>query len=168
MESLIAAHGRGDWKGCRDITRELEGIFEALIVQEEQALSARDILEHPFWPTLQPYLHIEQYDRDGGHADPRIRIEFKEVPPDVRERALALEMRCVACGEVIHPVRRRKVGLPGSLYYAPSCPLEVRVGCSRGQAAAEVYRRFKETPVPPERQLTMFERIQRRGWRGRR
>jgi hypothetical protein len=169
MAQLEIAYGRKDWELCRDMARELERIFEALIVADEQAsLEARDLLDHPFWPKVQPFLHIEQYDRDGGHEDPRIRIEFKEVPPDVREQALALEMRCVACGELMHPLRQRKVGLPGSLYYAPSCPLEVRVACSRGQAAADVYRRFKDAPVPPDRQLTMFERIQRRGWRGRR
>jgi len=94
-----------------------------------------------FWPLLREFVQVQVYDRDGGHRRPRIRIEFKDMPPTEVRWALAVTMPCVACGAAIHPIRERKGG--GGLYYACTCPLDVRMGCARGRAAADEYARFR-------------------------
>jgi hypothetical protein len=54
----------------------------------------------------------------------------------------------VACGDSIHPVRSRRPAKRGRnvghLYYAPCCPLEKNIACSRGPEAREEYRRLKK------------------------
>ena len=107
------------------------------------------IVQHPMWPELAPYIRIEMYGRDGGPDTPRHRIEV--VPPDrdTSVRWQALEMPCVACHRLMHPIRARAPakntrGWPRHLYYAATCPLDVRKGCSKGKAAEEEYDRVKE------------------------
>lgn len=102
------------------------------------------ILHHPRWPSLSRYLVIERYDRDGGHEDPRIRIELRDMPLAVGTEALFIEMACVCCGRPIHPLRRREGHFATQLYYAPSCLLGVRLACSRSTEARLEYDRFKE------------------------
>ncbi len=97
---------------------------------------------------LRPFFHIEVYDKDGSTRTPRIRIEFRSMPAELKARALAFTMPCVACGEAIHPVRGRaapkKRGTPDqNLYYAPSCTLAASIGCSRGGAARDEYALIK-------------------------
>ena len=111
------------------------------------------IMDRPEWDRLRRFFRIEKYDRDGGHGHPRIRIEVDAPPGELLALALALTMPCVACGRAIHPIRLRnprvRRGSPGHLYYAPCCPLDVNVGCSRGPAAREEYERFRTFgPVP--------------------
>lgn len=101
---------------------------------------------HPLWPRLREYFRVEVYDRDGSARRPRIRIEVNTPRGALLGEALAATMPCVACGKSIHPIRLRETGgrgHSGHLYYAACCPLEVRVGCSRGAAAREEYERFR-------------------------
>lgn len=116
--------------------------------------------DHPLWPRLRQYFRIEVYDRDGSAVRPRIRIEVDALPTDLQAEALAATMHCVACGKSIHPIRLRQPhagrGHPGNLYYAPCCPLEVSVGCSRGAAAREEYERFRPLMPRPKPGPTLF------------
>jgi|SRR5262245_7810358 len=105
--------------------------------------------EHIFtstlWPAIHPLVRIQRYDRDGGHRHPRHRIEVAD-PRDSRLRValLALEVPCCACGRTMHPIRERRGGSPTrhTLYVAVACPLPVRVGCARGEAAHLEYERI--------------------------
>lgn len=98
---------------------------------------------HPLWKQLRKYIKIEKYAPDGGHARPRIRIEwYSDMPPELQHKAVVAHMPCVACGAAIHFIRRRgkaKRGSAGHLYYACSCPLNVNIACSRGAAARDEY-----------------------------
>ncbi len=91
----------------------------------------------PIWNLISQYILIETYGRDGGPDKPRHRIEFKPMPEDVARQALDFRGACIKCGRSINPIRRRKKW--GTLYYAPSCPLNVNVACSRGPQAAVEY-----------------------------
>ncbi|HEY4266692.1 MAG TPA: hypothetical protein VGM94_00740 [Galbitalea sp.] len=116
------------------------------------------VVNIPVWLKLSVYLHVEKYDRDGGHDDPRIRIEFRDVPEPLMHEAMFAQMPCVACGRPINPLRRRE-GDINRLYYACCCPVTVRVKCSRGAAAAAEYDTFKErwaVILKDPKQLTLF------------
>lgn len=52
-------------------------------------------------------------------------------------------MQCVACQRPNHPLRRRIGDDWDRLFYAPTCPLTVRMACSRTRAAELEYDRFK-------------------------
>lgn len=98
--------------------------------------------QHQLYKKLEPFLKIEVYAPDGGHKHPRVRIEWKTIPPLLLAQALAATMPCVACGSSIAFVRQRKTsgrGSTGRFYYAPTCPLTVSIGCSRGAAARDEY-----------------------------
>lgn len=118
------------------------------------------IQDRPIWRRLRPYFHIEVYDRDGSARRPRIRIEVNTPPPELLAEALQMTIPCVACGKSIHPIRMRVGhagrGHPGNLYYAPCCPLNVNVGCSRGAAAREEYERFRPMIPRDKPGPTMF------------
>jgi len=95
------------------------------------------------WKEIEPYLVVDRYDRDGGHADPRIRIGFDGLPESMGRRLIFTTMPCVTCQRPIYPLRRRHGDPWSRLYYAPCCPISVRVSCSRGRAAELEYERFK-------------------------
>jgi hypothetical protein len=101
------------------------------------------ILLHAIWPLLEPHLVVEEYDRDGGHVDPRIRIELRDLPPDLAITAADLIMPCVTCGRRIFPFRQRLGSSWADLYYAPTCPLDRNIACSRAAPARDEYDRFK-------------------------
>lgn len=92
-----------------------------------------------------PHIRIEIYARDGGHLNPRKRIELDagNLSSELRRRVLAFTMPCVACGRTINPFRVRaatsKRGGSNHVYFAAACPLHVEVGCSRGLAARNEY-----------------------------
>lgn len=117
------------------------------------------LLIQPLWPMLKPYLVVEHYDRDGGHDDPRIRIELRDLPADLATVAADLLMPCVTCHRRIFPLRQREGDPWSRLYYAPTCSLERNVACSRSGPARVEYDRFRElwdsTPRPPA-QMRMF------------
>lgn len=97
------------------------------------------LVGHEQWRNIAPFLRIETYDRDGGHAHPRHRIEASDNDdPKLRAFLLSVTMPCVACGSEIHPVRERN-GRPG-LFVSVTCPLAESIGCARGAAASREYR----------------------------
>jgi hypothetical protein len=112
----------------------------------------------PAWTELEPYLVVDVYDKDGGHVDPRIRIGFADMPESLGRRMAFLEMPCVTCRRPNHPLRRREGDPWSRLFYAPTCPLAVRVACSRSRAAELEYERFKgiATPVRATAQLSLL------------
>ncbi len=119
------------------------------------------IVLHPLWPLLSPHLVVRAYDKDGGHVDPRIRIEFCDLPAELATAAADAIMKCVTCRARIFPLRQR-IGDPWSrLYYAPSCSLEQNIACSRSPQAHVEYERFKTLGAElearrPAAQMRMF------------
>lgn len=101
------------------------------------------ITDLPIWSKLVAYLQVERYDRDGGHANPRIRIEFRDVPAPLMKDAMFTQTACCTCGRPVNPFRRRE-GDHDRLYLAPACPIGIRIACSRGAAAAAVYEEIGE------------------------
>lgn len=112
------------------------------------------------WPRLQPYLVIDEYDRDGSAIEPRIRIGFDNMPLELGREMSFVSMPCVACGAANHPLRVRVGDDTSRLYYGPACPVAVRPACSKGRAATLEYERFKGLAsagaARPGNQLTLF------------
>ncbi len=97
------------------------------------------LIEHALWPSLAPYIRVEDYDRDGGHAHPRHRLEVVAPANGILLRQLlAMEVPCAACGSAVHPVRQRQ-STSVHLYLAVACPLDKRYACARSSAAAKAY-----------------------------
>jgi hypothetical protein len=101
------------------------------------------LVSSALWSRMKPYLFVIAYDKDGGHADPRIRIEFRDIPDHLSREAQDLIIPCVTCKRPSHPLRRREGDGFDRLYYAPACPVGVRAACSRSAPAHEEYERFK-------------------------
>lgn len=112
------------------------------------------------WDRIASFLVIDIYDKDGGHKDPRIRIGFDDLPEALGRELAFFEMPCVACGRPIKPLRRREGDEWTRLFYAPTCPITVRVACSRTRAAELEYERFKgldaSQVASAQRQLSLF------------
>jgi hypothetical protein len=107
----------------------------------------------PIFERLRPFFDIQLCVQDGSQRNPRIRIEFKGLPPDLEAEALKLSMPCVACGGSIHPIRSRNSApkrgwRDANLYYAATCPLAVNIGCSRGGRARDEYSLIKSIFMP--------------------
>ncbi len=101
----------------------------------------------PWFAELKPYIRLEEYDRDGSARKPRIRIEISScIPETLHPWILGLKMPCPACGDTISPVRARQAPNKRSktqgqhLYFAATCGLDAKVGCSRGKAARDEYQ----------------------------
>lgn len=111
------------------------------------------------WPKLEPHLHIVECAEDGGPDEPRIRIEFLDVPERLARELVMYRMPCVTCLRPNHPLRHRIGDHWDRLYYAPTCPLTTRMACSRGNAPMLEYQRFRaligRAPAPA-RQLSLF------------
>jgi hypothetical protein len=91
------------------------------------------LLAHELWPSLRPHLRVEHL---GKHR----RLELASTcPADLRGLALQVVVPCAACGASINPLSRRAPSGRGEdvghVYLSVACPLEVRIGCSRGRAA---------------------------------
>lgn len=118
------------------------------------------IVFHPLWELLRPYLHVSLYDKDGGHQDPRIRIDLRDLPAELAISAADAIMKCVACRTRIFPLRQREGDPWSRLYYAPTCTLERSLACSRSPQAHIEYERFKEIwrgrPGPQLLQVEMW------------
>jgi hypothetical protein len=105
------------------------------------------VVDHPLFPQIAQLYRVEEYARDGGHKNPRKRLELKttHAKPKLIRDMLDMQVACVRCGEPIHPFRARVKGssdrteLPRHIYCAVSCPLDVDIGCSRGKAARDEY-----------------------------
>lgn len=98
--------------------------------------------EHPLWAS-----HILPLLFTNG-SDPRERIEVREPSTlAVRLMLLTIEIRCVACGRWMKPIRERKTTAPewgSSVYLTVACAPDVKRGCSRGNAATVEASRLKE------------------------
>ena len=101
----------------------------------------------PFWhdEAFAEFLpHIKAtaaWDKRHGNSP---RFDLKPGTPGVVvSRALALRGACAECGQAISPFRARmgkdKRGTSGNVYLAATCPLDVRIGCSRGRRASVAY-----------------------------
>jgi hypothetical protein len=123
--------------------------FVCLSVVSEDRPPGVSLLEDPLFPTLEPYIEVTIYDRDGGHANPRVRIELSDqTPPEIQSLALAMQKPCVACYRDIHPFRARNEAKPGGraasgIYYAATCTLDANIGCSRGDRARDEYKAIR-------------------------
>ena len=123
---------------------------------EKQEVSG--ITQHAAWLWLREWFKIEVYARDGGHRNPRFRIEVRPPygTPDLQVQvALQLDVPCVSCAQPINPIRvrsgpskRQQNGPPKHLFYAATCPLDVRIGCSRSKAASAEYIRVAHAVDP--------------------
>ncbi len=99
------------------------------------------------WPEIAKHIKIEIYAPDGGYKNPRFRLEFNNLVTQQQKLDwIQIMVPCVSCGQSIHPIRERKPSKPterganaGHIYLAPCCPLNVNVGCSRGNAAHNEY-----------------------------
>lgn len=114
---------------------------------------AAPILGHPFWPVIKRFVHIETYDRDGGHRHPRHRIEvdLSNASPTLRTAFLRLEVPCVHCHHLMHPIRERRGGRPGA-YLSVSCELRSSYACARGKPARNAYEAIVAAMyAPPSR-----------------
>lgn len=98
----------------------------------------------PVWEKIAPNLLVDIYSRERGVREPRIRIGFVDLPESLSREIVMLVMPCVCCERPIHPLRKRLTDTwdGGRIYYAPTCPLTVRIGCSRSRAAELEYERF--------------------------
>ena len=96
---------------------------------------------HPEWKNISPWIRIVAYDRDGGHAHPRKRINIAPID-DVKlaEFLQSLTMPCVTCGREIHPIRFSRDW--NMMYVAVTCPLTISIACARARAASEEYTRI--------------------------
>lgn len=113
------------------------------------------IVDQPIWPRVAAYLFVIEYDRDGGHEDPRIRIELRGLPDQLSFDAQFVQMPCVECARPINPLRRREGDAHDRLYYAPTCQIGVRIACSRSASAAAEYDRFKVWKPAATSQLSL-------------
>lgn len=95
------------------------------------------VFDLPIWPDLLPYARI---------SPRRDNLDLLQLPDDLRQRAQALELPCVACAALCHVFRARvKSGrsrIAGQveerrLFYAATCPSSVNTGCARSRAAKE-------------------------------
>lgn len=108
-----------------------------------------------FWNEIMPWVRIEVYDRDGSARQPRVRIELdRKTPLELERKALAYTAPCCRCGALINPFRSRSADSKrsdqrrGDVYYAPACPLQENIGCSRGKEARDEYTRIKRALRP--------------------
>ena len=110
------------------------------------AVEARvTLFDHPIWRHLAPYARLDEGGRDN--------LDLHQLPDQLRDLALAVEVNCVACGKIIHPLRARvsseRSRVAGShterrLFYAPTCPTEKDPGCSRTVLARNHKRWVRE------------------------
>lgn len=112
----------------------------------------------PAWTRVKEFLHVVSCARDGGIDEPRIRIEFLDLPEKLSRELVMIEMPCVSCERPIHPLRRRIGDGWDRLYYGCSCPVAIRAACSRSRAAELEYERFKAPTIAmrPVTQLSLF------------
>jgi hypothetical protein len=86
--------------------------------------------DHPLWEALRPLLYPQRFKRAQSNTRELFRIEIHdpETKP-FRAALLGIEINCVTCERLIHPVRAR-IGW-GTLYLVTTCDLPRRLGCSR-------------------------------------
>jgi hypothetical protein len=93
---------------------------------------------HPAWPLIRRYLVIQNWPPTLQRGTFPTRLERLEIDRsslliEQQLALLAIEMPCVTCGRMIHPVKKRKNWR--TLYVHVTCDTTVKVGCSRSKAA---------------------------------
>lgn len=97
------------------------------------------LVRSPLWLELAPFMVVEDHATAEGELYPRFRLEV-EPPIALFLRLRKLLVRCVHCGSSVHPFRRRLQERGPRLYYTSTCPVTLRVGCSRSHAAHADHR----------------------------
>ena len=114
----------------------------------------KSVTDHPLFKKIAPHIRIEEYARDGGHKNPRKRIELKTafMTPQLIQEVLDMQVQCCACEQPIHPFRPRVKGqgnrtkVARHVYVAVACSNASNGGgCSRGKAAKAEYVRIEST-----------------------
>jgi hypothetical protein len=91
------------------------------------------LFQHPVWEYVKPYAHVT-------FCGVIIRLDFLQMPDDLRALALEVVVNCISCGKIVKPLRARaksdRARIAGTaierrLFYAPTCTAEVDAGCSR-------------------------------------
>jgi hypothetical protein len=89
------------------------------------------------WARMKPFAHF------SSCLTRFARLDFLQLPEELRAEALAATSRCVSCGAVIHPFRGRQksdrsriagTDIEWRLFYAAACPPDVNAGCTRTKA----------------------------------
>jgi hypothetical protein len=98
------------------------------------------LTNHPLWPNLLRFVRVQTYDRDGGHGNPRHRLEVRR-PDDgtTRDQLLAMEVGCATCGRLMRPVRPRG---DRSMFLNVACELSHSYACARTARAHREYERI--------------------------
>lgn len=111
------------------------------------------LTSHALWPLLLPFVSVEDCSHEDGK---RFRLELRRLPTALLDAALSMQVGCVACGQLIHPIRNRKPpknrrseSVGQGLYLAVACPLAVSIGCSRGHASSDEYLRIRAAVDAP-------------------
>ena len=98
----------------------------------------------PEFAEFLPYIKATAaWDKRHGKSP---RFDLKSGTPfTVLSKALAFQGTCADCGAKIRPFRSRvseaKRGpAQHNVYLAATCPLDVRIGCSRGKRASAAYQ----------------------------
>lgn len=108
------------------------------------------ILIQPLWEELRPYVVVQRVPQDRKGRRERVRIELRNAPSHLMKAALRLVVPCPACGEGYLPFRMRHAPPKRGpetfrgVYFAATCPLSVRLSCSRGLAASTVYEDVRD------------------------
>ena len=108
---------------------------------------SESVTHHPLWKEIEPFVEFQIYKREGGGSkNPRFRIGLtRAIPEEVAQRALLCQVKCSNCGAKINPFRIRNTRtqtLAGNIYFAATCPLQIRMGCSRSASATLEYKRL--------------------------
>ena len=84
-------------------------------------------VDTPLFQELKPWLVAPPYDRDGGHKNPRRRVDLKDsTPRALKNKALKHRSPCPRCKRPIQRFRHRfdtkKKKWTDHIYLAATCP----------------------------------------------
>lgn len=106
------------------------------------------LMTHPTWALVARSVVIEAGSLLAtGRKHRRLELPVAEFSNEQVAAVLAMRVPCAACGSLMQPFRTRqgksagRAERPGRLFLALTCPLDQRVGCSRGAAATAAYER---------------------------
>lgn len=96
---------------------------------------------HPAWPLIKAHLVVENWPLavESTARLPtrleRLEIDRTGMPIEEQLALLAIEMKCVACGDLIHPIKKRAGWR--TLYVHVTCDTSLKMGCARSKAARQ-------------------------------
>lgn len=116
-------------------------------------------IEHEaIWKELLPRHHLVKAKREAVKGQPRDRVEFRALPRELYDRAMAFRTPCVYCRQPCQPFRDREgVPLRGSrewgVYYTNSCRPRDNPACSHSDISSREMQRtvdaLKRGQLPP-------------------